>query len=324
MSLGEINKGVVALIMVLLLAAGGYLWYSQMYTPAVAARTTALTAKTTAEQGLSAAKADLEAAQQRLEAAKVETSKVDDSLSRLAKARTGVPAEKLIDDAAIVLADMADRAGVDTRFNSEPESSSSRPAPTTGLQGATPIDIEFEAAGTYGEMMRFMRLAESTAEVEDGKLYSRGRLFNVVKLEIGETTEADDSQFTDPNADVNLETLGKPGDIHFTLTIRMYTSSTQNAQSVGGSTPDPAAAGSGATTSAPGADQGASPTPSADGSTPPASGTTPSGTGSTSSSTGTTPSGTGSTPTTGGTTPAGAGTSSASSPATAGAAAGGS
>lgn len=246
MSLGEINKGAVALILVLLFGAGGYLWFTQMYKPAVAARAAAQAEVSTAQASLDEVKLQLAAAQKRIEEAKVEGAKTDDSVARIAKARTAVPDKKLIDDAAIVLMDMADRSGVSTSFKSAVETTIN-PADTGALQGATPIDVEFKAAGSYAEMMQFMSLVEGTVDRKDDKLHTRGRLFNVVTLSIGEDEEESAStgfnaEGADEANDAGL--IVGPNDIVFTVVVRMYTSTTANAEGVGAATPDdPAAAG---------------------------------------------------------------------------------
>ena len=264
MSLGEINKGVVALLLALVLGAGGYLWYSQMYKPAVAERVTAQAAATTAQSGLAAAKAELEAAQKRIDDAKRGDGKVDDSVPRLAKARTAVPDEALVDDATIVLMDFADRSGMRTNFNYDDDDQTANggaAGASAGLQGATPVDVEFQAAGTYAEMMNFMTLVESTVEVKNDTLYSRGRLFNVVKLEIGakestSTTNTGGFNAT-PEDQLSSDLVPRRGETLFTITVRMYTSSTQNAQGVGAATPDAAAAPTTSATPAAGAAGGA-------------------------------------------------------------------
>jgi hypothetical protein len=248
MTLGEINKGVVALLVVIVIAAGGFLWYKQMYTPAVADRATAKAEADTAQQSLDQAQAALAAAQQQLEASKQDASKLDDSVPRVQLARKAVPDKELVDDAAIVLMDLATQAGIQTSFAKG--ASSAVPGGDAGaLQGATPIDLEFKAGGTYAEMMRFMSLVEGTVERRDGKLYTRDRLFNVVSLKLGgEEQDSGSSALSDGFSDTANQSedgivLG-PKDMRFTVIVRMYTSSTENAQGVGAATPDdPAAAG---------------------------------------------------------------------------------
>src|SRR5690606_26611559 len=110
MNLGDVNKGAVILIVLLLFGAGGYLWYTQMYKPAVLERDSAKSAEQTAATSLEQAKAELAAAKKRIEDAKTEGAKLDDSVARIAKARTAIPDKRLIDDAAIVLMDLADRS----------------------------------------------------------------------------------------------------------------------------------------------------------------------------------------------------------------------
>lgn len=245
MNLAEINKGAVALLMVLLLGAGGYLWYSMLYKPADAARLQAKQAASAAETSLSAAQQELAAAQARVEESKKDSARLDDSVARLAKARTAIPTKKLIDDAAIVLVELAQRSGVQTAFKAGGEGTDASATGESGLQGAVPVDLEFEAAGTYAEMMQFMSLVEDTVEAKNGKLYTRGRLFNVVKLQIGAPEE--DAQQADGFGEEQSQVsqlLPGPNDILFTVVVRMYTSSVENSDMVGANTPDdPAAAG---------------------------------------------------------------------------------
>jgi hypothetical protein len=219
-----------------------------MYKPAVAAKVAAATTEKTAQDGLAAAKTKLAAAQTALENAKKANGAPDDSVARVQLARKAVPPDKLIDDAAIVLMDLARRADVRTSFKAGGDNAEAAVDPAAGgnLNGATPVDLEFTAAGSYSEMMQFMRLVEDTVVEEDGKLYARDRLFNVVKLEIGGTDDEASgssgfsSEGIETEQDAN-EIVARPGEILFTVTVRMYTSSTENAQGAGAGTVDPAA-----------------------------------------------------------------------------------
>jgi hypothetical protein len=263
MSLGEVNRGAVLLIIVLLIGASGYLWYSQLYTPAVAEQATAKTTADTAAAGLTAAQQELAAATERVEQSKKDAGAVDDSVSRLALARKAIPTKDLIDDAAIVLMDLANTASIRTSFSAGDEDGGSSGSidATAGssLQGATPIDLEFKAAGTYREMMYFMSLVEGTIEAKDGKLYARDRLFNVVKLEIGtETTEEGSSGGFGSTEEADPTVLvARPGEMIFTVTVRMYTSTTENAQGVGAADAAAQAAAGTAGGAAAGTDPGA-------------------------------------------------------------------
>lgn len=239
MNVGEINKGAIMLILVLLVGAGGFLWYQQMYKPAVAERVSALAEKDTAQSSLAQAQSALAAAQQRLEDSKKDASKLDDSVSRVQLARKAVPDKDLIDDAAIVLMDLAEQANIQTSFTKGSNSDGGAAGASDGsLQGATPIDLEFKAGGTYAEMMRFMSLVESTVERRDGKLYTRDRLFNVVSLKMGgedENAGSGTGGFSEGSSGGGGDeaiVLG-PKDMLFTVVVRMYTSSTENAQGVG-------------------------------------------------------------------------------------------
>lgn len=249
MTLGEINKGAVALLVALVLGAGGYLWYSFMYKPAVAEQTTAKTAADTAAQDLAAAQAELRAAQERIEQSKKDAGKLDDSVSKVALSRMAIPADPLIDDAAVVLTKLADRSGVNTSFSAGTGENSGGAATGGGLSGATPIDIEFEAAGSYSEMMNFIDQVENTVAAKRGKLHTRGRLFNVVSLEIGAPDDDESSggdfgdSFGESEGGQESALVVRKGDVRFTVVVRMYTSSSENAEGVGAATPDPAAQG---------------------------------------------------------------------------------
>jgi hypothetical protein len=313
--MGEINKGAIALIVLLLFGAGGYLWYSMMYTPAVEEKTTALAAQQQAQSTLQAAQSKLAAAQQEVEESKKAAGKPDTSVAEVQVARKAVPNERLIDDAAIVLMDIADRSGIRTSFSasSDPQASSSNAAP--GPQGSTPIDLTFKAAGTYDEMMLFMRLVEDTVVSKDGKLYASDRLFNVVRLELNAADAANEPAnagfgTSGQSSDVE-ELVARKGELIFTVVVRMYSSTTKDAQSVGASTPDPAsgatagtdpatgqpAAGATGTTGAPTTGTTGAPTTGTTG-TPSSTTGTPSGT--SGAATGSTPA-----PSTTGTAPAG-------------------
>ncbi len=245
--MSEVNKGAVGLIVVLLLGAAGYLWFQQLYKPAVEKRTSALAAATTADSELQKAKSDLAAAQQQAEEAKKEASKPDKSVAEVQVGTKAIPQKPLIDDAAIVLMDLADQAGISTNFSSGDDSNASADlAEDATSQGATPIDLTFKAAGTYQEMMLFMSLAEGTVTAKGGKLYAKDRLFNVQSLQIGGSGDDNgtDAGLIGGDGDGEEATglVIKPGDMVFTVTIRMYTSSTANAEGVGASTPDGVAA----------------------------------------------------------------------------------
>ncbi|MEO6866899.1 MAG: hypothetical protein ABI200_02650, partial [Gaiellales bacterium] len=145
------------------------------------------------------------------------------------------------------------------------------PAEGSSLQGAVPIDLTFKAAGSYSEMMQFMSLVEGTVERKGSKLHTRGRLFNVVKLTIGdtegETGGAASGGFGDQIESGSSLPVNK-GDIVFTVVVRMYTSTTENSQDIGSSMmDDPAAAGT--DPNAPAFADGTAPAPGADGAADP-------------------------------------------------------
>jgi hypothetical protein len=252
--MGEINKGAVAGLILLLFAAGGYMWWQMLYKPAVADLAVARTTESQAQTALEQANQQLLKAQQQIEESKNAAKETDDSVSRVQLARKAVPNERLIDDAAIVLMDLASRSGIRTSFKAGGNGDAASFAADGGaLNGAIPIDLEFKAVGRYDEMMLFMGLVEGTVERRGDTLYMRDRLFNVVKLKIGsdDASPGSGGAFSPLSGgagggprDADDEMKAGPGEISFTVTVRMYSSSTENAQGVGASTPDdPAASG---------------------------------------------------------------------------------
>lgn len=272
------NRNMLILLAVVALAAGGYLWFSQMYQPAVAERTAAQVMADTAQQGLTTAQSELGLAEKNIEASKSASAKSDDSVARLTLARQAIPDKPYVDDAAVVLNRIAERSGIDTRFRSSAptaNTSETSKAINGDLKGASPIDLQFMASGTYQEMLTFLDRVEDPVTVDKGQMHVRGRLFNVVAIKIGTDDEAGGGdQSSGDEEDAPLE-IG-PDDIVFNVVVRMYTSSSDNAAGVGAQTADPAAAGtSGSTTPAGTAVDATGATPGAAGTTPAATGTAP-------------------------------------------------
>lgn len=287
MSLGEVNKGVIVLILVLVLGAGGYLWYSQMYTPAVEARVAAKAQADTAQQGLDAAKAELTKAQETLEQQNDKAKEANDAVARLQLARQTVPAKALVDDSNLVIGSVADRTGVELAYKELGDVTNTAGAEAVAtVEGARPIDLKYIGAGEVPEMLAFMRQVEDSVRVKKDKLYPTGRLFNVVSLElIIEEVDEDVSSGafgdTESTEDLDLPPMG-PNDYLFTVVIRTYVSSTENNQGVGaaaGAAVDPATAGAADPASGAAIDPatGAAPTttPEATSTMPDAAGTDP-------------------------------------------------
>ena len=254
MKAGEINKGAVILLLVFVVGAAGYLWYKQLYTPAVAARVAAKAQADSAQQELQAAQADLQRAQDTLAQQKSAAGKPDDAVSRLQLASQAVPNKPRIDEAALVLEHLAKRSGISTSINVGGDSAGT--VSGSGAGGSTPIDITFKAAGTYAEMQSFMDQVQGTVTLDDGKLHARGRLFNVVSLQLGAPDKPGSGGAQanpaagDPSAASGDDLEIGPFDIQFTVVVRAYTSTTDNANAAGAALPtgDPGAA-NGATNS---------------------------------------------------------------------------
>lgn len=264
--MGEINKGVIALIGVLALAAASFLWYSKMYKPAVLARTTAQTTLDSAEQDQQKAKAELAAASANLDAESKKAVAPKDAVVKTAIARTAIPPDGNIGDASVVIEELAQKSGAQIVLDLD-TSQAQQQQVTANSAGAKPLDIEIEGAGSYAEMVAFMDLVESTVYDKGGKAFVNGRLFNVVQFKVGPPEDSDLQKTSDSGGD-GFSTFGtegdtqssgsgsgltfKPGDVKFTLTIRMYTSEAAKAGEVGATTPDTAAQGTGADQATPG------------------------------------------------------------------------
>lgn len=257
MTLGENNKAVFLLLAVLVLGAGGYLWWMKMYKPAVAARVTAISASQASEQSLQQAEAELKTAQEQVDALKSDAGKADDSVARVTLTRNAIPDTTNIGDAAIVLKHLADRSGIQTKFEMGSDETQNAEIPV-GSTGATPTDVTFKAAGTYAEMTSFLQRVQDTVSVDKNKLHVRGRLFNVVSLQIGPpdkqegATAPSTDGFSSTGSSTSLDSalssefdLG-PFDKQFTVVIRFYTmpdaSATAAANAALAPTTDPNAA----------------------------------------------------------------------------------
>jgi hypothetical protein len=236
MTLGDNNRAAIVLILVLVLGASGYLWFTKMYQPAVAANVAAKAATDTATQQLTAAQADLKKATDTAAAQKSAAGKPDDSVARLALVQQAVSNKTNLGDATIVLKHIADRSGISTTLNvGSTDQAAATVAPTSG---ATPMDVTFKAAGSYAQMMTFMQRVQDTVTVDKGKLHVRGRLFNVMSLEIGgPDAAAGNGSSGNPALDgipgASDVLVIRPGDISFTIVVRFYSSTSANSQSVG-------------------------------------------------------------------------------------------
>lgn len=315
--LAQINRTVVGLLLVLVLGAGGFLWWQFMYKPAVVTRDAAQASASSAQATLDDARGRLAAAQQQVDEAKKQSGGVlDDSIARLQLAQEAITPKPFIDDAALVLTRFADRSGISTAIELDsPEAGS-----TTAAAGsnATPVTIKLAAAGSYAELQHFIALVEGSVEVKRGEMHVRGRLFNVVGVEMrppdsqpGSTTDGTTSG--DASGDASAASALKVGknDIVYDIQIRMYTSTfggdaaaaagttpgatatTPGATNPDGTPATPAAGTPGATTTtdpnaAAGGATGSTATPGAPGATPGATTTTPGATGTTPGATSTT------------------------------------
>lgn len=220
--LAQVNRTVVALVLVLVVGAGGFIWWQFMYKPAVAARDSAQTTASAAQATLSDAQGRLATAQQQVdEAKKADGGKLDESIARLQLTQEAITPKAHIDDAAVVLSKFADQSGISTKLEmTVPDS----PDSAAG-SAATPVNIDMKAAGSYLELQHFISLVEGSVEVKRGALHVRGRLFNVVSIDMHPPDATGTTTSEGAGADENPNELkvGK-GDIIYDIKIRMYLS----------------------------------------------------------------------------------------------------
>lgn len=250
MTLEGNNKAVIGLLLVLVVGAASFMWWSKMYKPAVAERLVAVQATAAKQQELETARAALATAQQQEQAQKTDTGKVDDAVPRVTIARNAIPSTADLGDAMIVLSRIADRSGITTNIDAGSDNSTETP----GNAGVTPIDVTFKAAGTYTEMTAFIQRVQGTVTIDKSKLHVKGRLFNVVSLEIADAGLAKSSTgnvINDFGSDVpsssdvpelSDELVTAKGDKLFTVVIRFYSAaSTAPANTAGGDASQPIA-----------------------------------------------------------------------------------
>lgn len=276
--LAQVNRTVVALVLVLVVGAGGFIWWQFMYKPAVAARDSAQMTASAAQATLSDAQGRLATAQQQVdEAKKADGGKLDESIARLQLTQEAITPKAHIDDAAVVLSKFADQSGISTQLAmTVPDDAAS-----TAGSAATPVNIELKAAGSYLELQHFISLVEGSVEVKRGALHVRGRLFNVVSIAMtppdvsGATTGSDSSGSEDSPNELKVS----KGDIMYDIKIRMYLSAFGGDASATATTPGatgtPGATDGTATgaTGTPGATDATGATPGATGTTGATAGT---------------------------------------------------
>ena len=102
--LAQVNRTVVALVLVLVVGGSGFVWWQFLYKPAVANRDSAQMTASAAQASLADARGRLATAQQQVdEAKKSNGGKLDESIARLQLAQQAITPKAYIDDAAVVL-----------------------------------------------------------------------------------------------------------------------------------------------------------------------------------------------------------------------------
>lgn len=288
MTVGELNAKTIALLAVLVLGGAGYLWYSQLYAPAVVERDGAAAQLTGIRQQLATTEAELTRLEGEAAGDGADDAGSREAVGKIVVTRTAIPEERQLGEAALVLTSLAERSGVQLDFNETAEDAEGEAAPVadpsldpaaTGAPSAsttaTPVALSLTGAGTYREMVTYIQLVESSVADRGGEVFVSGRLFNVASLSIGGEAGEGDGE-----SEGGLEP--GPGEILFNLTVNMYVSGelapvAEDPAAVDAATGEPTdaaaggdAAGTGAATTDP---SGAAPTDASDGSA-----TTPAGT----------------------------------------------
>ncbi|MBC7645280.1 MAG: hypothetical protein H7123_09140, partial [Thermoleophilia bacterium] len=187
LEVGEVNPKVFAVLGVLAVMAGGYFWYSKMYTPAVAARSLA-------QKDMAASAQALDGNKQKLADKKNEPDppKSDDSkaIGEISTAKLAIPRGKQHLTALQQVEAIAAKSGVTIVKDSIPIAAadgSADPASAGASQTAVAQSITLKGHSTYAQLGVMLRRIQDTAKVYDGKLYVPDRLLETTSLSIGKT-----------------------------------------------------------------------------------------------------------------------------------------
>lgn len=249
MKIGEINRSMALVLGVLVLAAGGWSWYSMLYKPATES---AAAARATRES----AQAQLDDAQRRLEEATKDDGGVDkQDVAKVQLLQKAIPKRHQKQEAIIIIDKVAKQTGVEVQDVTFTDVTSMSSAATL-----EPLDLTIKGHGTYASLQLFTSAVVKLVDVNRGKTYVTGPLMSVVKVQIerGQGTSG-----------VGNDELPK-GHQSITMVLRLFAEGKSAASS--SATPG--------TANTPGmAAQPTGTTPAAAGTTPPPAGTTaPTGT----------------------------------------------
>jgi hypothetical protein len=233
-TVGDVNKNTLAVLGLLLMAGLGFLWYSQMYKPAVAAKVAAVAESDKAAENLRALQAQLDAAKEG--DGNGQTAAEKQALSKILIEQGTIPNKEEKEEGLIAIGRLArlsdvDISAVDIASNTE-AGSITAVDPATGLPAepggaSVATELTLHGSGAYPNILLFVHRLQDQVRVKGGKVYANGRLMDVSKLNIGEE-------------DTSGEGLPS-GHIAFSITVRIYSATANkadpNAQTPGTGTP---------------------------------------------------------------------------------------
>lgn len=245
LEVGEVNPKVFAILGVVGVVVGGYLFYSKMYKPAVVARDGAMTAMTASAQTLTDNQAKLKL---KLDEAASNDKKGEDAdrkaLAEIANAKGAIPRGKHQIVALAQVEDIARKSGV-TIITDKPDAAPDQNATPGESQTVVPMTITLEGHATYASIGVMLRRIQDTATVYKGKLYVSDRLLATKSFTIGDTGDGGGGgSVTDlsgnPNTGSSTEPVIPKNHIHFTITIEYYVdlTATDTASTTGSGTTD--------------------------------------------------------------------------------------
>jgi hypothetical protein len=295
LEVGTINPKVFLLLGVIAVGAGGYMWYTKMYQPAVADKTTAQAARDSAQQTLTADQTKLKTMQDtnhrnaqphsddRLEGAKIQALFV------------AVPRDANEIEPMMQIEQLAKKSGVSLQpiTIGSPSGGSSVPTPegasTSGPTGLQAQTLDVTGFASYDELALFTRSIQNTVFTFNGQLYVHTRLLGIPNIKMDDGANASNSGGDAGDGAGNFSAGGytgtgptvPKGKIHFDMTVDFFSApaapsapSSGDASAAGSTSTTPGAAG-GATTPAGGTPGTTGTTTPTGGAGAPAGGTAP-------------------------------------------------
>ena len=210
MKAGSITRTHIALVLILIVGAGAYLYFKEILPKHQVANKSAIAAQEAATKRL----ADVTARQGQVTQGKIDPT----ALARIMTAGMAVPPKENIAASMLEIQDLAARSG----FN---VSSIGSEAAAEG--GAT--NIQLDGSASFQNVSFFLSRLQRLVEQRSDKVYVRGRLYNVsgITLGTGEGSSGANEDGFDDGLDSELggeTTTAKAGELQVSITIQMFSS----------------------------------------------------------------------------------------------------